>query len=55
MRSGPITYTVNYNGNGSDGGATAASTHTYDTLKTLHQTDFPNRLSVYRLEYIRGR
>ena len=31
----PITYSVKYNGNGSNGGSTATSSHTYDTAKNL--------------------
>lgn len=31
----PNSYTVKYNGNGSTGGSTAASSHSYDTAKTL--------------------
>lgn len=31
----PITYTIEYNGNGSTGGETAASTHTYDVAQNL--------------------
>ncbi|MCM1508432.1 MAG: InlB B-repeat-containing protein [Ruminococcus flavefaciens] len=36
----PITYTVKYNGNGSTGGSTASSTHTYDTAKALTANGF---------------
>lgn len=34
------TYTIKYNGNGSTGGSTANSTHTYDTAKTLTKNGF---------------
>ena len=36
----PITYTVHYNSNGGTGGATADSTHTYDTAKALTTNGF---------------
>ena len=34
------TYTVKYDGNGSTGGSTASSSHTYDTAKTLTANGF---------------
>lgn len=36
----PITYTINYNGNGATSGATSASTHTYNAAKTLTANGF---------------
>ena len=36
----PITYNISYNGNGNTGGSTAASTHTYDTAKSLNGNGF---------------
>lgn len=36
----PITYTVVYNGNGSTGGTTVTSSHTYDTAKALNANGF---------------
>lgn len=36
----PITYTVNYNGNGATSGGTEASTHTYGTPKALTANGF---------------
>jgi uncharacterized repeat protein (TIGR02543 family) len=36
----PITYTVKYNGNGSTGGSTSDSTHTYDQSKALTLNGF---------------
>ena len=35
-----ISYTVTYDGNGSTGGSTASSSHTYDTAKTLTANGF---------------
>lgn len=36
----PVTYYVQYNGNGADSGSMAASTHTYDTAKPLSVNGF---------------
>ena len=36
----PISYTVNYNGNGSTSGSTASSSHTYDVAKNLTTNGF---------------
>lgn len=36
----PITYTINYHGNGSTGGSTASSTHVYDVAKNLTTNGF---------------
>lgn len=36
----PITYTIKYNGNGSTGGSTVSSSHTYDTAKALTTNGF---------------
>lgn len=36
----PATYTVEYNGNGSNGGSTASSVHTYDVAKALTLNGF---------------
>jgi len=38
----PVTYTVNYNGNGATGGSTASSSHTYNTEKALTTNGFTN-------------
>ena len=40
METRKITYYVQYNGNGSTGGSTAKSTHTYDTAKALTANGF---------------
>ena len=40
METKKITYYVQYNGNGSTGGSTAKSTHTYDTAKALTANGF---------------
>ena len=40
------TYTVRYNGNGSTGGGTAASTHTYDAAKALTGNGFERKYTV---------
>ena len=42
----PITYTVKYNGNGSTGGSTSSSTHTYDTAKALTANGFERKYTV---------
>jgi len=36
----PISYTIEYNGNGSTGGSTTSSTHTYDVSKALTANGF---------------
>lgn len=36
----PITYTINYHGNGNNSGSTASSTHTYDVNKALTANGF---------------
>ena len=40
------TYTVAYNGNGSTGGSTASSTHTYDVAKALTANGFTRSYAV---------
>lgn len=42
----PITYTVAYNGNGSTGGSTASSTHTYDVADPLTSNGFTRAYTV---------
>ena len=42
----PITYTVQYNGNGATSGSTAASTHIYDKEKKLTKNGFERKFSV---------
>ena len=42
----PITYTINYDGNGATSGATASSTHTYDEAKNLTMNGFKRELNV---------
>ena len=42
----PITYTINYDGNGATSGAMASSTHTYDEAKNLTSNGFKRELNV---------
>ena len=42
----PITYTVQYNGNGATSGSTAASTHIYDKEKKLTKNGFERSFGV---------
>ena len=42
----PITYTVQYNGNGETSGSMAASTHIYDKEKKLTKNGFERKFSV---------
>jgi len=42
----PITYTVDYNGNGNTGGSTASSSHTYDVAKALTANGFTRAYTV---------
>ena len=44
----PVTYTVDYNGNGYTGGSTASSTHTYDAAKALTVNGYSQ---VYTVTY----
>ncbi|NLP48184.1 MAG: hypothetical protein GX345_04480 [Clostridiales bacterium] len=44
----PITYNINYSGNGHTSGSTASSTHTYDTSKSLT----PNGFLKYGYEFL---
>ena len=47
------TYTVAYNGNGSTGGSTASSSHTYDVAKALTANGFTRSYTVtYRYNYL---
>ena len=42
----PIVYTVKYNGNGSTGGSTASSSHTYDVNKALTANGYERKYTV---------
>ena len=40
VHTAPNTYTISYNGNGSTGGSTASSSHSYDTAKNLTKNGY---------------
>lgn len=42
----PISYTISYDGNGSTGGSTANSSHTYDTAEALTANSFTRSCTV---------